>query len=241
MRKLDDPELVSSEYESGEAHAVRLATFRDYREGPDADDVALAAVAESGPARVLEVGCGDGSFAARMRAELGCDVVALDITERGVRLAHERGVEAVRGDVQELPFEDAAFDCVVAKWMLYHVPDLDRGLAEIARVLRPGGRLVAVTLSDIDLPELWRLVGAEPSRGVLSFSQENGAESLARHFDPVERRDIENFVAFPDPEAARRYVAASMTRAHLADRVPDFDGPLRARAACTVFVAHVAR
>ena len=47
-------------------------------------------------------------------------------------------------DVQALPFADGAFDVAVAAWMLYHVPDLDRALAELARVLRPGGRLVAV-------------------------------------------------------------------------------------------------
>ena len=46
-----------------------------------------------------------------------------------------RGVHAVIGDVQELPFPDADFDCAVAAWMLYHVPDLDRGIAELARVL----------------------------------------------------------------------------------------------------------
>ena len=44
-----------------------------------------------------------------------------------VELARARGVDARVGDVQELPFADGAFDCVVAAWMLYHVPDLDRG------------------------------------------------------------------------------------------------------------------
>ncbi len=43
------------------------------------------------------------------------------------------------GDVQSLPFADAGFDCVIASWMLYHVPDLDLGVSEIARVLRAGG------------------------------------------------------------------------------------------------------
>ena len=77
--------------------------------------------------------------------ELGVEIVALDQSARMVALAAARGVDARVGDVQELPFADESFDVAVAAWMLYHVPDLDRALAELARVLVRGGRLVAVT------------------------------------------------------------------------------------------------
>src|SRR5439155_23857328 len=82
-----------------------------------------------------------------------------------------RGVEALVGDVQDLPFADGSFDCALAAWMLYHVPELDRGLAELARVLRRGGRLVAVTNSEWSLRELWELVGSDPA-GRYSFGAE---------------------------------------------------------------------
>ena len=68
-----------------------------------------------------------------------------------VELAKERGLDARLGDVQNLDFPDAGFDAVVAAWMLYHVPDLDRALGECARVLRPGGTFLAVTNSADDL------------------------------------------------------------------------------------------
>ena len=64
-----------------------------------------------------------------------------------VELTCSRGVEALVGDVQALPFDDGSFDAAVAAWMLYHVPDVDRPIAELAPVSRPGGRLVAVTNS----------------------------------------------------------------------------------------------
>jgi ubiquinone/menaquinone biosynthesis C-methylase UbiE len=131
---------------------------------------------------VLEVGCGWGELAQRVADELGAQVVAVDSSPRMVELARERGVDAQVADVQELPFDNGTFDCVAANWMLYHVSDLNRGLAEIARVLRSGGRLVAATNGLQHLAELWSLVGrdraAEPSR----FFAENGESWLRAHF-----------------------------------------------------------
>ena len=80
------------------------------------------------------------------------------------------------GDVQELPFPDGTFDAAVAAWMLYHVPDRDRAISELARVLRPGGRLVAITNGRDHLAELWHAVEHEGFE--TGFSGENGALSL---------------------------------------------------------------
>ncbi len=140
------------------------------------------------------------------------------------------------GDVQKLPFDDGEFDAAVAAWMLYHVPDVDRAIAELYRVLRPGGRLVAVTNSVENLIELWSLVGEGPKTDY-AFGRENGAEILGRRFAHVERLDADGEVTFPDWESARAHVAASPTRGHLADRLPRFDGPLVARRRVSVFVA----
>ncbi len=139
------------------------------------------------------------------------------------------------GDVQELPFEDGSFDAAVAAWMLYHVPDVDRAIAELHRVLRPGGRLVAVTNSAWNLAELWSLVGETP-KADYAFGRENGKEVLRRQFARVQAHDIDGEVTFDD-EAARAYVTASPVRGHKAGILPRFDGPLVARRRVTVFVA----
>jgi SAM-dependent methyltransferase len=202
--------------------------------GPDPYGVAFGAVAECEPRRVLEVGCGRGELAARMSHELDARVVALDQSARMVELTAARGVEAIVADVEDLPFRDGVFDCAVAAWMLYHVSDLDRALRELRRVLRPGGRLVATTSSDRNFRELWELVG---ERGAPSdrFSAENAEWSLLRHFTLVERRDVRGTVTFTDREAAHHHIAASPTRAHLADRLPPFHGPLQASRHVVVF------
>src|SRR5205823_4989457 len=139
------------------------------------------------------------------------------------------------GDVQELPFEDRSFDVVVAAWMLYHVGDLERGLAEIARVLRPGGRLVAATNYSDHLLEMFALVGAR--RWELTFSGENGADVLGRAFGRVERRDAGGTVTLRDAAAIRRYLSSSQQLRRFADRVPELEAPLVARKRPVVLVA----
>jgi SAM-dependent methyltransferase len=235
-RALNDPEVVAREYASERGLAARKAAY-EWARGPDARDVAFAAVAEVAPVRVLEVGCGEGEFAERVQRELGCEVVAIDQSERMVEITRGRGVDARLGDVQALPFADGEFDCAVANWMLYHVPELDRALAELARVLRPRGRLVAATNSVRHLAELWTLVGRDPFGTARGFSAESGSEELARHFAQVERRDVEGALVFPDQAAVVAYVESSIVCKHLAAAVPPFDGGLTATRRNAVFVA----
>lgn len=230
---LDDPQLVREEYASERGLAGRKAAYQ-YAEGPDAREVAFAAVAEAPPTRHLDVGCGEGEFAERVQHALAAEVVAIDQSPRMVELTRARGLDARLGDVQALPFADGEFDCASANWMLYHVPDLERGLSELARVLRPGGRLVAVTNSIEHLRELYELLGRE--RRPRGFSSENGAALLERHFARVERRDAWGWIAFPDRAAAQSYVKAARTLFGAED-LPEFDGPLRVRRAPTIFVA----
>jgi SAM-dependent methyltransferase len=181
---------------------------------------------------VLEVGGGPGELAERMARELGAAVEFVDISPRMVELARARGIDARVGDVQELPFEDATFDVAVAAWMLYHVPDLDRGLAELRRVLAPGGRLVAVVNGAPHLQELRELFGR---RFESTITRENGAALLGRHFARVDRRDVDGWTSIPDREAVLAYVDSGFSTRGA--EPPEFDVPFRVRYAATVFVA----
>jgi ubiquinone/menaquinone biosynthesis C-methylase UbiE len=149
-----DAAHVRAQYATEDGLAARKSIYSE-ASGVDARHVLFEAVAEARPARVLEVGCGEGELAERLIRELGVALVALDQSARMVELARRRGVDARVGDAQDLPFEDASFDVVVAAWMLYHVADLQQCLEELARVLRPGGRLVAVTNYSDHLTEMF--------------------------------------------------------------------------------------
>jgi SAM-dependent methyltransferase len=233
--RLNDPELVRRQYETEAGLAVRREAQLRFREGPDAFDEAFAAVEEATPTRVLEVGCGMGQFAERVANETSADVVATDLSPRMVELARGRGLEARVADVEALPFGDGEFDCAVANAMLYHVGNLDRALAELSRVLEPGGRLVATTLGAGHMSELWELVGFRlPER---PFSRENGEEHLRRRFAHVERRDVDAMLIFPNGAAARRYVESSYYGDQVTRPLPDFDEPFRSSVQASVFVA----
>jgi SAM-dependent methyltransferase len=240
--RLNNAELVAREYASEERFLARRAALVDYVEGPNAEDLALQAIAEAAPDRVLEVGAGTGAFAERMRRELGAEVTAVDLSPRMVDLARERGLAATVADVQDLPFGDEAFDCVAALWILHHVPDLERGLGELARVLTPGGRLVAVAFGRENLADLYELLG-QPSLGDGGFSRESGAAALGRQFAHVERRDADGTVVFPDRDAVQAYLRSLVLirGTEPLERLPHFDGPFRARSRHAVFVAEKAR
>lgn len=232
---LDDPEVVRAEYASENGLVARASVYQGLA-GPDARHVAFAAVAERKPVRVLEVGCGWGEFTARIRDEVTQDVAAIDISPRMVELARERGIKAELGDVCALPFEDGAFDCVVANWMLYHAPDIDTAVAELARVLCAGGTLVAATNSTRHLEELWHLVGRDKSTEPRHFFSEDGAMRLAPHFASVKATEVVSPIEF-DADAVRGYVGSSIAHKHLVDAVPELEQPLVATRRCTVFVA----
>ena len=230
--RLDDPAAVARQYAREDNLEARRAIYAN-AEGPDPRELAFQAVAEASPQRVLEVGGGPGELAARVRDELMCEVAMLDISPRMVELATARGVDARIGDVQELPFPNGSFDVAIAAWMLFHVPDLHCGLAELARVLRPGGRLVAVTNGADHLAELRRIAGVAQWQQV--FRSEEAAALLERHFARVERREASGWVTIEDDEAVHRYVESLQHEGAI--ELAPYDLPLRVRRTSSIFVA----
>jgi SAM-dependent methyltransferase len=231
---VDEKAFVREQYATEDRLRARKSAYEN-AEGDDPRQFAFEAIAAARPQRVLEVGGGEGELAERLRNELGVEVVGIDQSERMVEIQRSKGIDARVGDVQNLPFEDSEFEVALAAWMLYHVSDLDRGLAELARVLKPGGKLVAVTNAVDHLQELWDLAQLATTMGRFNFRSDNGKEVLRRHFERVEQRDARGWVTMDDA-TVRRFAESWDALAPLV-KMPPLDEPVRVSRHSTVFVA----
>jgi ubiquinone/menaquinone biosynthesis C-methylase UbiE len=91
---------------------------------------------------ILDLGCGDGQLTQRIAAT-GAQVLGVDASPEMVAAARERGIEAELANAESLPFHDGTFDAVFSNAALHWVRDQDAMLAQVHRVLKPGGRFAA--------------------------------------------------------------------------------------------------
>ncbi|HEX6164720.1 MAG TPA: ubiquinone/menaquinone biosynthesis methyltransferase [Vicinamibacterales bacterium] len=155
----------------------------------------LVAIADARPGeRALDLAAGTGDIAFAVAAR-GAKTIGLDITHRMLQLARVKSNAAtfITGDMINLPFASRSFDLVTTGYGLRNVPDLDAAIDEIARVLKPGGRLLSL---DFNKPENALVRGA-----YLAYLQMVGAAlGWLLHRDPDTYRYI--------PASIRRYPGA---------------------------------
>lgn len=106
------------------------------------------AVAPHPGERILDLAAGTGASSAAL-AKGGAEVVACDLSEGMIEVGRERHpeIEFVHGNAMDLDFEDGSFDAVTISWGLRNIPDPQLALREMARVVRPRGRLVVLEFS----------------------------------------------------------------------------------------------
>ncbi len=120
------------------------------------DPVMLRLCGDVAGLRAIDVGCGEGRFS-RMLADRGAQVTGIDFTDEMVRTARDRDTRGayVRGSAEDLPFRDASFDLVISYVMLIDVVGYRAAIAEMARMLKPGGQLVVANLGFVTASEGW--------------------------------------------------------------------------------------
>ncbi len=155
-----------------EAHTPELTGQREHIRG-------LLGIAPG--QRVLDIGCGPGYLAEEMAREVGLDgrVCGVDISESMLALAGRRcggsgRVSLRKGRCEDLPYEDATFDAVVSAQVYEYVEDVERALAELFRVLRPGGRAV-ILATDWD-SQVWHTEDRTRMRRVMELWDDHVAD-----------------------------------------------------------------
>lgn len=149
--------------------------------------------------RVLDVGCGPG-FLTRHFAKLGANAVGMDLTWQGAHLTKTSlGVfdlagATVQGNAECLPFPDSAFDYVFSSGVLHHTPNTETAIAEVGRVLKPGGQaIITLYYKNVLLrPPMWGL-----TRRMLAFAF-RGVPGRQQMVNPS---DVDDFTRMYDGDA----------------------------------------
>ncbi len=94
--------------------------------------------------KILDVGCGDG-FIGRILMDNGNDVVGVEIHDEPIREARKKGMKVIKARAQKLPFKSNTFEIVVMAEVIEHFLETEAALAEVRRVLKPGGRVIITT------------------------------------------------------------------------------------------------
>jgi len=215
-------------------------------------------------ARVLELGCGLGMLWSSNRERIPASwrialsdfsLGMIDDTRRNLAgIGH--AFSFVQADAQDIPVRDAGLDAVIANHMLYHVPDLERALTEIRRVLKPGASLYASTVSLNHMKELDAIVtrwrpgwGARMSDVAERFGLETGETPLRRTFETLSVQRVRGELAVSEAQALIDYVLSMRTghaaseeekrelRRILAERMAHGGGAIRIRTEAGLFIA----
>jgi SAM-dependent methyltransferase len=213
--------------------ATRVNIYSYLPPGWEPGDWDMEQIGWEGVRQVTDVGCGAGrhlrKLAARGIRALGVDP-SVDAVRRAARETAGTTVRCVAGDLADLPVASGSSDVVLAMHMLYNLDDLDRGLREVRRILRPGGRFLATTSAPDHLGEFGDVFDASVRAlhsgrwdrvarpGWSRFDMDTGYEPLAAHFPSVERRELVVPLVIPDPEPVIRYLDS--TRSWRAPHLP---------------------
>ena len=218
---MDQAEAIRRYYETDRNLRILEETQAKYSV-PRIDFVrwTLDAIDWDGDEVILDIGAGRGSHYARLIQEQpDITYFALDLSLNLLR-SHPCAAERLAlGDAMRLPYNSDSFDIVMANHVLYHLADIETGLTEIKRVLKPDGRLLAATDSLQNIPQLQMLIhranvflsdnGVKvkpPTLPCDPFALENGTRILARHFYAVVRHDLPFQLVFDDIEPAMEYL-----------------------------------
>jgi len=188
--------------------------------------------------RILELGCGPADLWRENlhRTPEGWDLTLSDFSMGMVQQArHNLSASSRRFafdvvDAQAIPYGDGVFDGIIANHMLFHVPDIEKALSEIQRVLKPGGRFYATTVGETHMRELRELVNRfAPERGhsdqgfLRSFVLENGLDHLSPWFSHATLRRYEDGLVITEAGPLIAYVRSMIGGPPLSgDRLAEF-------------------
>lgn len=231
MNTLTDREILQQQYKTPDRLKTRISIHGKYSTNPMGFGNWIVSQYEIAPNfRILELGCGTGDMWVSHldRLKNGSHLILTDFSGGMLESAKENlgnpdCVTFQVADIQKIPYDSEQFDVAIANMMLYHVPDLEKGLLEVRRILKPGGTFYCATYGEHGIVEYVEslLTGFSVSGTVnKNFTLQNGAAKLSEYFGEVEKLEYEDSLAVTDTEDLLDYIysMSSMTNLNQVSR-----------------------
>ena len=201
-----DKAVVKNQYATSARLETRISIHENYSRNKQPFGEWIVSHYDLRPGeRVLELGCGTGSMWKGVSLPDGCRITLTDLSAGMLETARQNtahlNADYTVCDAMDLPYADDSFDVVIANMMLYHVPDIDRALGEIRRVLTSTGRFFAATFGEHGAVEAVLEMLQLPCDVNHRFTLQNGTVQLNHYFAYVSlshRDDALDITYLPD-------------------------------------------
>jgi len=225
QRFTDQHYLTQDQYKNSSNLDARIAIHQRFSTNPKGwfnwiFDTLVKLPAE---AKILELGCGSAEMwkECASRIPAGWVITLTDLSDGMLDAAWRNLVPLGRNfkfeqmDAQCIPYDDKIFDAVIANHMLYHVPDRRKALAEIRRVLKDDGHLIATTVGKTHMQEMYQWLrcvntNARPDMFSNPFMLETGMDQLSQFFSKVEITHYLDNLKVTEVAAIIKYIRSSI-------------------------------
>jgi ubiquinone/menaquinone biosynthesis C-methylase UbiE len=236
QRFTDQKYLTQDQYKDARNLDARIAIHQKFSTNPQGwfnwiFDTLVKLPAES---KILELGCGSAEMwkECANRIPAGWVITLTDLSDGMLDAAWRNLVPLGRNfkfeqmDAQSIPYGDKTFDVVIANHMLYHVPDREKALIEIKRVLKDEGHLIATTVGNTHMQEMYQLLrrvntNPRPDMFVNPFTLENGLEQLQNIFSQVKKSQYVDNLEVTEIDPLVAYIRSSISAADLSEEKLD--------------------
>lgn len=216
-----DPSRVEEQYKNSDNldARIRLHTFNTNKTDWSIWFFEKMDIPENG--RILELGCGNGMLWQKNAQSIkeNWDITLSDFSE-GMLGSAKQNISSDKFkyeiiDIQDIPYEDETFDVIIARHMLYHVPDIDKAICEVRRVLKHDGKFYVSTNGIEHMRELEKLVTSYDAnidlnlkKFAIRFGLENGCDILKKYFGNVSMEEFNGQIVVDKAEYVVGYVAS---------------------------------
>lgn len=236
MSNMTEKNHVSIQYANDKNLSARMRLHARHSTSPiNVNDWLFMQYDFSTPCRILELGCGngrqwEGQIENLPKASL---LVLSDLSSGMMDISWRKyyqypNVLVQKIDIQEIPFPDESFDRMIANHMLYHVPDISKALAEVKRVLKPGGIFYSSTNGAGGMrPYLHDALKRfnpkiDAFKTEQSFTLQNGKQILSEYFDDVRLVEFEDSLRITETQDLVDWIKSCISIASFSES--DFDG-----------------